>query len=432
MSRVFQALSPMVLLVVGSTAWGQLDSSSAVLLRSSGKGTTSKENLDSSRYKIRAPESRKDDEEIGERPGTLIATPVGKAASKATSQATAKDGKALATSTSTSTTVLLVTPEPPQPKDVVPAHVPTYDGETGVTTIKKTDAKASAGANGTNMETTANATSTPVEEPKRPPVADQLRELILGGTQEEVEEAQKALHPQDPRSNVLQISLAPAYFYDASDSEYSFRRYTANGPGFGLGANLWFTPFFGLQSRYFSSVGGSVRSGGTNMVPIEIQTLEAGIRFRKHFGYSRKAPQLIWGLDYVDAVDKIGKEATTVIGRKSSGLSLSLGAVVPSSTVYSHTMQVDIRPRLNLAEMNTGVEVKSGNNSETNALSLSLGGEWTLDRRNQLYWKTQYNVERTLFKGAASQVDPDDNITPDGVSITNSLLIFYFGFKWGS
>lgn len=394
MSRVFQALSPMVLLVVSSTAWGQLDSSSAVLLRSSGKGTTSKENLDSSRYKIRAPESRKDDDEMDERPGTMIATPVGKA--------TSKEGKALSSSNSSSTTVLQVTSEPPQPKDVVPAPV------------------------------LAPAPTKPEEETKRPPVADQLRELILGGTQEEVEEAQKALHPQDPRSNVVQISLAPAYFYNASDSEYSFRRYTSNGPGLGLGANLWLTPFFGLQARYFTSVGGSVRSGGTNMVPIEIQTLEAGLRFRKNFGYSRKAPQLIWGLDYVDAVDKIGKEATTVVGRKSSGLSLSLGAVIPSSTVYSHTMQVDIRPRLNLAEMNTGVEVKSGNNSETNAVSLSLGGEWTLDRRNQIYWKSQYNVERTLFKGPASQVDPDDNITPDGVSISNSLLMFYFGFKWGS
>ena len=85
---------------MGSTAWGQLDSSSAVLLRSSGKGTTSRENLDSSRYKIRAPESRKDDEEIGERPGTIIATPVGRATSKATAQVTVKDGKATATSNS--------------------------------------------------------------------------------------------------------------------------------------------------------------------------------------------------------------------------------------------------------------------------------------------------------------------------------------------
>jgi hypothetical protein len=417
----------MLFVVAAHSAWAQLDSSSAVLLRSTGKGPATKQNLDSSRYKIRAPESRKDDDEIGEKPGTMIPTPVyGKSTTvKTEATAKAKDGKASATSTSTSTstTTLQVTPEPPQPKDTVPAPVPTYEGDPGVTVIKKSDAAPATGT---------EAANDPAAETKRPPVADQVRELLLGGTPEEIQEAQKAIHPQDPRANVLQISIAPAYFYDASSSEYSFRRYTTNGPGFGLGANLWFTPFFGLQSRYFASVGASVRSGGTNMVPMDVQTFEAGIRFRKHFGYSRKAPQLIWGLDYVDMMDKIGKEATTVTGRKSSGVSLSLGAVVPTSNVYSHTFQVDIRPRMNHGELNTGVDVKSGGKSETNALSLSVGGDWTLDRRNQIFWKTQYSVERNLFKGAASQADPDDGITPDGVSVTNSLVIFYFGFKWGS
>jgi hypothetical protein len=42
------------------------------------------------------------------------------------------------------------------------------------------------------------------------------------------------------------------------------------------------------------------------------------------------------------------------------------------------------------------VDVKSGGKSETNALSLSVGGDWTLDRRNQIFWKTQYSVERNF------------------------------------
>ncbi|NJM10061.1 MAG: hypothetical protein HC883_04010 [Bdellovibrionaceae bacterium] len=240
------------------------------------------------------------------------------------------------------------------------------------------------------------------------------------------------IHPQDPRSNVLDIQLAPAYYYNGSESTYSYRRYSSHGPGLGLGMNLWFNPFFGVQSRFFTSVSSSVRSGGTNMVPTDIQAFQAGIRFRKHFGYSRKAAHLNWGIDYYDEINKINNEATTIIGRKSSGLGISLEAVSPTSTSYAHTLQVDIRPRMKHSEMSTGVDVRSGNKAETNAIGLAIGGQWMMDRRNQVFWKGQYSVERNLFKGPASQADPNTGQTPDGVSITNSLMMLYFGFKWGS
>jgi hypothetical protein len=412
MSRVFLALSLVVLWFLGHQAWAQVDSSSAVLLRSSGKGPTRQTLDSSSRYKIRAPESsRKDDEDLDEKPGTFIPTPVPTktVTVKSSASATNKEVKAQ------STTTVQVSEEPPTVKESVPATVPPPDLAPQIQTLPKPQ----------------QAVEAPTEE-KRPPVVEQVRELFMGGTQEEIEEARKQIHPQDPRANVLSIDVAPAYFYNDSNSGYSFRRYTSNGPGFGLGANLWFTPFFGLQSKFFSSVGASVRSGGTDMIPMDVQTFEAGFRFRKHFGYSRKAPQLLWGIDYTDATNKINSEATTVIGRKTSGLSLSFGAVIPTSNSYAHTMNVDIRPRLTHAEQSTSADVKSGGNSETNALSLSLGGEWTLDRRNQVFWKSQYSVERNLFKGEVSTMDPHNDQTPDGVSVTNSLFIFYFGFKWGS
>lgn len=410
MGRVFLALSLVVFWFLGHQAWAQLDSSSAVLLRSSGKGP-SRQSLDSSRYKIRAPESRKDDDELDEKPGTLIPSPVPSKTVTVKSSASASNKEAKAQSTTT----IQVSEEPPAPKESVPAPVNPPDLTPQIQTLPKSQAAGEA----------------PAEE-KRPPVVEQVRELFMGGTQEEIEEARKQIHPQDPRANVLSIEVAPAYFYNDSNSGYSFRRYTSNGPGFGLGANLWFTPFFGLQSKFFSSVGASVRSGGTDMVPMDVQTFEAGFRFRKHFGYSRKAPQLLWGIDYTDSMNKINSEASTVIGRKTSGLSLSMGAVIPTSTTYAHTMTIDIRPRMNHAEQATQVDVKSGGNSETNSLSLSLGGEWNLDRRNQVFWRSQYSVERNLFKGQVTTMDPHNDQTPDGVSVTNTLLMFYFGFKWGS
>ncbi len=368
MSRGFQVLSLFLFALAAVESRAQLDSSSAILLRPGISSNNSKQNLDSSRYKIRAPESRRDDEDVEEKPGTLIATPV-------PAKVVRKDAPV----------------QPTQPEQPAPAPAP---------------------------------------EPT--PVTSQMRELILGGSPEEIEEAKTQLHPQDPRTNVLDIAIAPAYFYNMSNSGYSFRRYHTDGPGVALGANLWLTPFFGLQSRFFSSFSSGIRSGGTNMVPMDVQTFEAGVRFRKHFGYSRKAAQLSWGLDYHDSLNKIASEATTATGRKSAGLSVALSANIPTSVTYAHTMQIDLRPRLQHTELSTDADAKSGSKAETNAVSLTVGGEWTLDRRNQLFWRGQYSVERNLFKGQASRLDPHNNQTPDGVSVTNSLMIFYFGFKWGS
>jgi len=272
------------------------------------------------------------------------------------------------------------------------------------------------------------------EEPAPPaqPVVAQVRELVLGGSEEEIQEHQKKVHPQDPRANTLRISLAPAYYYNGSQSQYSFRDYNNHGPGFGLGMNLWLTPFFGLQSQFFSSLGASQRSEGINTASSELQDFQIGIRFRKHFGFTRRAPMLAWGFDYTDSKYKISKTALTSVGRRSSGVDLSLEAQIPASVRYSHTLGLDLRPRQKHSELDSGVSLRSGGKNETNAIGLSLGGEWALDRRNQMFWKSQMFVERNLFSGQASMADPSSGQTPTGVAVTNTLLIFYFGFHWGS
>lgn len=385
---------------MGNLAQAQVDSTSTVLLRSGGKAPKV-QNIDSSRYRVRQPESRKDDDDgIEEKPGTVIPSPVPKTSVK-TTVTVKKDKK---------------TVELPPPV-VAPIVAPTVPVPAPALEAPKSDATV--------------VTAPDVVEPPQP-VTMQVKDLILGGKIEEIEDYKKSIHPEDPRANTIRISLAPAYYYNGSSSGYSFRRYHSNGPGLGLGMNLWLTPFFGIQSKYFASVSASQRSGGIDEVPTDIQVFDAGIRFRKYFGATRKAPQLSWGIDYHDALNKISADALTAIGRKSSGISLSLEGEVPSSNIYSHTFQLDVRPRMKHSERSTGVEARSGTKNETNAMGLAVGGLWTLDRRNQIYWKSQYIVERNLFDGDASLADPHNGETPNGVSVTNSLIMFYFGFKWGS
>ncbi len=395
MVRAFLFLS---LSLVGCAAFAQADSTSTVLLRSGGKAPKV-QNLDSSRYRVRQPESRKDDDDLEEKPGTLIPSPVPARNTSVKTQVTVKkQGNDK------------LPPPPPGTPIVAPITPPPPPVE-----ASKDEA----------LDATA-----PPEPP--PPVTMQVKELILGGKIEDIEDYKKTIHPEDSRANAISIQLAPAYYYNGSSSGYSYRRYYSSGPGIGLGMNLWVTPFFGLQSKFFSSVSASQRSGGLNEVPTDIQAFEGGIRFRKYFGATRKAPQLSWGIDYHDALNKVSKESATSVGRKSSGLSLALEGEIPTSNIYSHTFQLDVRPRLKHSEMNTAIDARSGTKNETNAMGLALGGLWTLDRRNQVYWKAQYLVERNLFDGDATEVDPHNDATPDGVSVTNTLVIFYFGFKWGS
>jgi hypothetical protein len=372
-------LSVFLILVWPALGFAQFDSTSTVLLRS---GKTKPHNLDSSRYKIRQPESRKGDDDIEERPGTYIASPV---------------------------------PVKPAPKKPAPIVQPEPVLAPPIVAPLAEPAVAPA----------------IVEELPPQPVAVQVKELILGGNNQEIDNYKNSIHPEDPRANVISVALAPAYYYNASQSNYSYRRYHSTGPGIGLGMNLWLTPFFGVQSKFFSSVSASQKSGASE-VPTDLQNFEAGFRFRRHFGYSRRSSQISWGLDWHDSMNKISKDATTSIGRKSSGLSLSLEGELPASNTYAHTFALDVRPRMKHNETNTAAEARSGTKNETNAVGLSVGGMWNLDRQNQVFWRGQYLVERNLFDGAASQVDPHNDATPSGVSVTNSLLMFYFGFKWGS
>lgn len=396
----------MLLMLVVSAAHAQLDSSSALLLSPSGV-TPSPESL-RRRYKIRkrVPESRPDDD-LEEEPGTVIASPVPK-------------NRQTKASTSTPTTTTTTTTTTTIPKTTNPATAPTILSVSPSPSVPPPP------------PTTANGTvNGAVPDQPHPPITVQVKELILGGTDEDIDQAKRQIDSEDFRSNILSISMAPAYFYDGSSSNYSFRNYHSDGPGFGLGMNLWLTPFFGLQSRYFSSVSSSMRDG-PNSVPVDTQEFEAGLRFRRHFGYTRKSAQLSWGIDYHDFSNKISPDATTAVGSKTSGLSLSLEGSIPIGATYAHTFEVTIRPYQHHSEQSTSINAQSGGSSETNAVSLSLGGEWTLDHKNQVFWKTEYGVERNLFQGQATVTDPKTGQTPNGVSVTDSLVIFYFGFKWGT
>lgn len=317
-------------------------------------------------------------------------------------------------------------------------------GRFTLTPKKKSPATTKGEIKRTPVNNTAPASTTPLipakteseppataPEPARPSIANQVKVLVLGD-EDEIEDFRKQIHPEDRRNNCVEISVAPSYIYNNSSSNYSFRNFTAQSPGFIAGANIWLSPFFGLHGEYTASFEQAVMSpAAKQMVPLTYQGLDIGLRFRKHFGLKRKSPSLSWGLDFVDRTSHVPSDTTDRVSTSTSGLSLSLEADIPRSKTYAHTVGLDIEPFLVHSETSEA-DIHSGGKNETFAVGAWVGGSWIFDRQHQVFWKLHERVEQNLFDGAATTADPSTGATPKGVSVTNGITIFSIGYRWGN
>jgi hypothetical protein len=283
----------------------------------------------------------------------------------------------------------------------------------------------------------ASLASTEPPTPAPPPatehhsLTDQVKVLVLGND-EQIDEFHKQIHPADRRNNRVEITVAPTYVYEGSSSNYSFRQFTFQSPAINANAKVWLTPFFGVQADYTSTFDAMVKSpSAQQMVAINHQDIEIGLRFRKHFGLTRKSSSLTWGLDFIQITDSIPTDTADRVSTSTSGVSVSMQGDFPSSTGYSTFVGVELQPRLVHSE-NSDNNIHSGGRNETDAVGAWLGGDWLFDRQHQMFWKVHHRIEQNVFDGSASNLDPVSGVTPNGVSTTNSTTLFSIGYRWGS
>lgn len=276
------------------------------------------------------------------------------------------------------------------------------------------------------------STSEPIPAaPAHPSLTDQVKVLILGND-EQIEDFHKQIHPLDRRNNRVEISVAPTYVYNDSSSNYSFREFTFQSPGLNANAHIWLTPFFALSADYTSTFGATVMSPqAKQIVPLNFQAMEFGLRFRKHFGLQRKSMSLTWGLDFVQITDDVPADTADRVSTSSSGLSLSLQGDIPQSLSYSSVVGVELQPRLVHSET-SDANIHSGGKNGTNAVGAWIGGDWIFDRQHQMFWKLHERIEQNVFDGSANVVDPVTGSIPNGTSTTNSTTIISIGYRWGS
>lgn len=379
----FLSLSLALILVSVPRVQAQVDPSSAILLRSGGSAPT-KDELDSSRYSIRPDSPR---------------------SSEPSTQPTSN----------TTTKVKVTTIEEEEKRE--PSKSSTVE-------VKKIEVSS-----GESTDTGAEEERS--EENKN--LVEGLREIILGGSTDEVDSYLGQVKPSDPRNNIIELTVAPFIFYDDSNSNYWYRDYHSYGPGLLLNAKLWLSPFFGVSTTYKTSFNAEIPSSASQAEtePVEHSWFGAELQFRNYFGISYKAPSLTFGLGFNEYQMKTKADSNTRIGVKTSGLKLSVESMIPVSRGIAWTMGLELMPRASHQENRSQIEPKSGKHSETNVVGLSLGRKYTFDRSQVLFWKLQHHFEKNAFKDTATMADPQGN-QPSNVSVTHTKTFLTFGFTWGN
>ncbi len=236
------------------------------------------------------------------------------------------------------------------------------------------------------------------------------------------------------RINVLDLSFAPGFLYNSSESSYAFRNYASSAPTLHVEANVWLSPTFSLHGAYTSTLSGHVNdsANGSRNVSATQEWFLAGIRTRKFFGSEKYTAALIFGVDYYDYQFRVPADAATRGGLHTSGVQLMLEAEIPANRTRSWIIGVTLAPKLKHTESATTVDFKSGGSVDANAVGLVIGSRIQLERNDSIFWRASHTVEKDLFSGAANVADPHTGTTPTGVAVLNSFTMLQIGYTWGN
>lgn len=270
------------------------------------------------------------------------------------------------------------------------------------------------------------------EEPE-PGVVAQVKSLFVDENDDVIVRYEEKIHPDDPRLNRLEIEGRAGVSSVDSTSNYSFRRFSSSFGTVDLRSSVWMAPSFGLTGAIRFSLGASIRGDETtgSMDRVKDEELELGLRFRRFFGTSRTSPSLEFGVVYLDHSFNVFADSVSHPRWRSSGLGAAVRSRVPVTADRAWTFGGRIFPRLKHQETATSVDVSSGDSAENVRVDLEVGGDLAFGRGHQFVYGVQLGAERDLFDGSASKPDPETSATPSNVTVTNALVNFSFGYRWG-
>lgn len=370
------------LLISSSLAFAQLDPSSGLLLNNQNKSSNRDNGLDSGRYTVRQRSDLAPKKNIQPKSGSEKHTEQNSSEEEVTETETETQSK--------TQTQALPTPVPTDsnlPQVVLPS--PTPEVEKGTTQVA------------------------PLASPVPSPITAAIDEQ---------------------RKNLLELSFAPTFIYNHSQSEFTVRDYSTSSPGYTIEVNMWIDPTFAIHSDFSNTLGASVEDSldHSRNASYLYQQFSLGIRSR-HFSTNKtNSASLIFGADFNDYHFEVNNTALLRNKIETLGVNLSLLAQLPQSANYMWEIGIELMPKARHTETQTASSFSSGDNPEANIISASLGGRVFIDATNQLFWRIHERIEKDQFLGSSSKPDPAANKTLTNVSVINSTLTFQVGYTWGN
>ncbi|AHZ85755.1 hypothetical protein Bb109J_c0094 [Bdellovibrio bacteriovorus] len=304
---------------------------------------------------------------------------------------------------------------------------------------KEAEAKAAAETQAATAASVAPAAAPKVAgaeaspEVEEPTIGEQAESLFSDKASKIFEFYREQIHEDDIRNNRLELDVMPVVAYNDSQSNYTFRDYQSFFNALKIRSNVWFTPLIGVSGQILFSFAADVDSvqADQSRVSAKYEFVDLGLNFRKFFGVSRKSNSLEFSLLLSDNKMTVPSDNTSRVRIKTQGLGVGLKARIPTSANYAWTLGGSFFPRLQHSESATGVNIQSGASEESVRIGLDVGGEWKFTRESQMIWSLGASAERNVFDGAAGLPDPGTGLTPNNVSVTNSLYMFSLGYRWG-
>jgi hypothetical protein len=270
--------------------------------------------------------------------------------------------------------------------------------------------------------------------PEKQSVGEEFRDMVIGGSTEDIERYQNFLAPDDIRRNNVELEIAPGYVYNESASQYWPRSYNSATPSGRLGLNVWFTPFFGVNTSFTKTFLGTAQKqfNSTSQTPSMDQWLTIGLRFRRFSSSSQMASGLTLGLDYYDYQRKLPADDLYRNRLSTSAVLLSAESRVPTSETVAWLFKLEYMPVMIHREEALGRDVKSGTSPQSFGAGVSIGPEFKMNRGNRLFMRGRLNYERDSFSGTASTANPGTGEIPENVTVSNTFLFFEMGYIWGN
>ena len=230
--------------------------------------------------------------------------------------------------------------------------------------------------------------------------------------------------------------MAVEVLFGANDtrsiSNYSYREYNTTFPFLQLGTEIYLDPRWTLEAEMgFSmdaSIPGDAATNSTDHVTDDQMRL--GVRYMTPSS-PEDSVSASYDFNYLERSFDVSSDSTSHMKLRSSGVGLGGSLYWRPAPSRAYVFRGLVYPRLQHSESKTSINVVSGDSNDSMKMLLELSGEFAFKKADEFIFGVQAASERNRFSGAASAADVRTGATPSNVTVTDSSLSLFFGYRWG-